>query len=601
MASPEERRGPERDGSCFSRAARALRRALICRCSYAKPAPTLTPSSTPSLSTAPSEADPEADSEESNSFITGASANPPGRSYTQKDYTHYSPTKQFSRQTNRKSSGTEKRTKTDSAPPSSVISYKPSPPTITTYFQGAGQKRAEPVSHLPNGSEHDVDPDCSQSLILMVEGPPPARCRSALARDSPAADAFESSPTQHEREPGGDADVLTETDASFPAASHSVTGASPAAGQQDFTPDITADEGDETFRLWCSGPGLYLCSVTGLVFHIGGNGGEVVYRIVPWDRRLLDRHHKKPAGPLFNIECEQRSVLGLHLPHCEIQSGGGGDFLSVAHVEDEGVEFLRPREVTETHVVVDVSGLSAFGNVKDVDSPPQPVRALVLLFYRPPNYPDNPKPESHLNVLMLPSNVVVREVKCSRKNDVGPESYIETPTQCKLHPDREYVLSTSPQDDRVIVQPTKAEFHCNYNNYFPSFQVTLETRLKEIKLFLNEGDGSLSVWERRVGLSDAVVASRRPSERPSERLLKVRSDFVKSISEPVLKSLLDRLLEKKVITDDEREAAEAKPNYSDRARFVIDAVRKKGDDASLEMIEFLKEVAPFLREHLRLM
>lgn len=53
------------------------------------------------------------------------------------------------------------------------------------------------------------------------------------------------------------------------------------------------------------------------------------------------------------------SVLGLHLPHCEIQRG---DFLSVAHVEDEGVEFLRPREVTETHVVVDVSGLSGNWN-----------------------------------------------------------------------------------------------------------------------------------------------------------------------------------------------------------------------------------------------
>ncbi|XP_077952334.1 caspase recruitment domain-containing protein 8-like [Gasterosteus aculeatus] len=494
---------------------------------------------------------------------------------------------------------TEKRMRTDSGY-CSDNSY-PSPPSITTYFPGAGQKRAEAVSHLPNGSEHDADPDCSQSLIPMVEGPPPARCRSALARDSPAADGFESSPTQHEREPGGDADVLTETDASFAAASHSVTGASPAAGQQEFTPDITADEGDETFRLRCSGPGLYLCSVTGLVFHMGGDGGEVVYRIVPWDWRLLDRHHKKPAGPLFNIECEQRSVLGLHLPHCEIQSGGGGNFLSVAHVEDEGVEFLRPREVTETCVVVDVSGLSALGNVRDGDSPPpQPVRALVLLFYQPPNDPDDP--ESLLNVLMLPSNVVLQKVKCSRKNDVGPESYIETPPQCKLHPDREYVLSTSPQDDRVIVQPTKAEFHCNYDNYFTSFQVILKTRLKHIKLFLKESDGAVGIWERRVGLS-TVVASCSPSTPDlvhSKRLLEVRTGFLESISGPVLKSLLDRLLEKKVITDAEWASVEVMPNNSDRARFVIDAVRKKGEDASLEMIEFLKEVDPYLCDHLGL-
>uniref|UniRef100_A0AAQ4Q2Y5 CARD domain-containing protein n=1 Tax=Gasterosteus aculeatus aculeatus TaxID=481459 RepID=A0AAQ4Q2Y5_GASAC len=84
------------------------------------------------------------------------------------------------------------------------------------------------------------------------------------------------------------------------------------------------------------------------------------------------------------------------------------------------------------------------------------------------------------------------------------------------------------------------------------------------------------------------------------RLLEVQTGFIESISGPVLKSLLDRLLEKRVINDREREAAEAEPNNSDRARFVIDAVRRKGDDASLEMIEFLKEVDPYLCEDLRL-
>ncbi|KAL6097544.1 uncharacterized protein ACO6RY_13063 [Pungitius sinensis] len=136
--------------------------------------------------------------------------------------------------------------------------------------------------------------------------------------------------------------------------SRSVPSLSPVSSFEEFTPDITADEVNETFRLRCSGPGLYLCSVTGLVFHMGGDRGEVVYRIVPWDQRLLARHHKKAAGPLFNIRCEQRSVLGLQLPHCEILSGGGGDFLSVAHLEDDSVEFLRPKGVTESHVLVDV-------------------------------------------------------------------------------------------------------------------------------------------------------------------------------------------------------------------------------------------------------
>lgn len=87
---------------------------------------------------------------------------------------------------------------------------------------------------------------------------------------------------------------------------------------------------------------LYQCSVTGLVFLMKAEG-DVVHRTVPWNRRLLAQHHKNPAGPLFDIKCQQQSVCQLHLPHCEIISTGGGQFLQVAHVNDEGIEFINPQ------------------------------------------------------------------------------------------------------------------------------------------------------------------------------------------------------------------------------------------------------------------
>ncbi|XP_031160713.1 NACHT, LRR and PYD domains-containing protein 1-like [Sander lucioperca] len=370
---------------------------------------------------------------------------------------------------------------------------------------------------------------------------------------------------------------------------------------EEFTPDITADESDETYRFQCSCPGLYQCSVTGLVFHMEGEG-DVVYRIVPWTRRLLAQHHKKPAGPLFDIKCLQQSVCQLHLPHCEIRSTGGCDFLSVAHVNDEGIEFISPHRITETHVIINITGFSGFGIVKDEDSPPDLVRALVLLFYRPPADPD---PESLLNVLLLPRNVVLRDVQRIRKKLVGDENYIETSPHCKLHPNQEYSLSTCPEDNSVLVQPTEAEFDCdNYDNFFPSFQVSLETIMKHINLFLRDTNSSHSVWERRVCLSSTGVRrSCGPSSvnlRPNDRLLEIRSSFIDGISGPVLKSLLDKLLEKKVMADSERESVDSMKNTRDKARFVIDTVRKKGEAASSEMIEFLCEADPFLCEHLGL-
>uniref|UniRef100_A0A3Q1GJZ6 CARD domain-containing protein n=1 Tax=Acanthochromis polyacanthus TaxID=80966 RepID=A0A3Q1GJZ6_9TELE len=84
-------------------------------------------------------------------------------------------------------------------------------------------------------------------------------------------------------------------------------------------------------------------------------------------------------------------------------------------------------------------------------------------------------------------------------------------------------------------------------------------------------------------------------------LLEIRSSFINGTSGPVLNSLLDKLMEKKVLTDSERESADEMKNRSDKARYVIDTVRKKGDAASSEMIEFLCELDPFLCKHLDLM
>ncbi|XP_039646690.1 NACHT, LRR and PYD domains-containing protein 1b allele 2-like isoform X1 [Perca fluviatilis] len=368
---------------------------------------------------------------------------------------------------------------------------------------------------------------------------------------------------------------------------------------EEFTPDITADESDETYRFQCSCPGLYQCSVTGLVFNMEGEG-DVVYRTVPWNRRLLAQHHKKPAGPLFDIQCPQQSVCQLHLPHCEIRSTGGCDFLSVAHVNDEGIEFISPHRITETHVFTNITGFYGFGNVKDEDSPPDLVRALVLLFYRPPADPDL---RSILNVLLLPRNIVLRDVLGIRKELFADENYIETSSHCKLHPYQEYTLSTCPEDDSVLVQPTEAEFDCdNCDNFLPSFQVRLKTILTDINLFLRDTNSSNSVWEREVSLSTTRVRrSCRPSAVSSnDRLFAMRSSFIDGISGPVLKSLLDKLLEKKVMADSERESADSMKNTRDKARFVVDTVRKKGEAASSEMIEFLCDADPFLCKHLGL-
>ncbi|XP_014833059.1 PREDICTED: NACHT, LRR and PYD domains-containing protein 1-like [Poecilia mexicana] len=363
---------------------------------------------------------------------------------------------------------------------------------------------------------------------------------------------------------------------------------------EEFTPGFCGDPDDETCWFQCSGPGRYQCRVSGLVFDMTG-GGDVFYRVVPWNRSLLGPHGKKPAGPLFDISCQQRSVARLHLPHCEVRSTGRCHFLSVAHLHDEGVEFIRPERITETHIVISITGFSAFGNVKDEDSPPDPVRALVLLFYKPPADPDV---TSFLNLLLLPGNVVIRDLKRSRKKLFGLETFIDAPPHCKLRPEETYSLSTSPAGESVLVQPTEAEFDPeSYSSYFTSIQVIFSSITGNIKLSVKEKETSCCAWERRVCLLAHRVKPGLPSD---EQLKETRTRIIDGISEPVLQSLLDKLLEKKVLSDSEREAVEAEKVRGDKGRVLVDTVRRKGAAASSEMIRFLCELDPFLCKHVGL-
>ncbi|XP_038842477.1 uncharacterized protein LOC120041685 [Salvelinus namaycush] len=258
-----------------------------------------------------------------------------------------------------------------------------------------------------------------------------------------------------------------------------------------FEPEIYSHEGKGAYRFQCPSAGLFQCSITGLVFRMEGEG-EVLYRTVHWDRKLLSQSGKRPAGPLFNIDCPQKAVCQLHLPHCQIHSGGGCDFLSVAHVtEDDIIEFLPPHEITDTHVIISITGFSAYGDVTDEDAPISPILAHVLLFYQPLGK------RSILNVLLLPSNVVRKEVRELIERDGIRE--ILTTSLCTLTPKQEYTLSTNPADAHPI-QPNPAKFVDSYENYVPTFQLFIKPVVEEVNLLLEENKADKLVWNGLIWL-----------------------------------------------------------------------------------------------------
>lgn len=85
-----------------------------------------------------------------------------------------------------------------------------------------------------------------------------------------------------------------------------------------------------------------------------------------------------------------------------------------------------------------------------------------------------------------------------------------------------------------------------------------------------------------------------------KKLMSIRTEFIDRVSDPVLRKLLDQLLQRGVITDDEMECFRTS-NRAENARKVIDAVRKKGSAASSALIAALCDVDQCLSAELQLM
>uniref|UniRef100_A0A665VIZ9 FIIND domain-containing protein n=1 Tax=Echeneis naucrates TaxID=173247 RepID=A0A665VIZ9_ECHNA len=312
-------------------------------------------------------------------------------------------------------------------------------------------------------------------------------------------------------------------------------------------------------RFRCPGPGMFQCSLTGLVFVVDQEA-ELLYNTVQWDESLLQSAGKMAAGPLFNIHCPEDAVCELHLPHCETEDALPSEgLLSVVHITDDGMSFLKPLKITDTHVIVEVSHFSAFGLVwlgemlQRLFNNKKPICGQVLLFLRPPA-----RDIQILDVFLLPRNLPLSEVASQQDDAV----YIKNSSDCKLIADQRYSVLSDPEDFEV--QPESAEFYLKERqNYFPTFEVFLTPNQKKLTLMVKDEDGT-EVWKRKVPLqspnreNDQSSLPADDNLQAEERLLLTRTGFIQRVSDTVLNQLLDKLLERGVISDEEMQSARTK-------------------------------------------
>ncbi|KAM9337114.1 NACHT, LRR and PYD domains-containing protein 12-like [Symphorus nematophorus] len=358
-----------------------------------------------------------------------------------------------------------------------------------------------------------------------------------------------------------------------------------------FSPEQTTES---SYRFRCSGPGVFQCALTGLVF-VMAQEAELLYRTVQWDESLLQSAGKMAAGLLFDIKCsEEAAVCQLHLPHCETKAALCVDgLLSVVHITDDGMSILEPLQITDTHVVVKVPHLSVFGLVWDFVQRflnlSLPIIGQVLLFLRPPYTSCQ-----ILDVFLLPDNIPLDKVATQQED----ARYIRVSSDCELSFGQSYSVHCEPEG--FTIQPKRAPFRSRYGpNFHPTFEVFLTMNPENVTLMVQDQE-KREVWRRVVNLTGSRMETvqRNVSAQDSiqaedstpadERLRLVRTEFVNRVSECVLKQLLDKLLERGVINDEEMQSVRTKTR-TDKARDVIDMVQRKGSEASSILIAALRE------------
>ncbi|XP_036416601.1 NACHT, LRR and PYD domains-containing protein 1b allele 2-like [Colossoma macropomum] len=361
------------------------------------------------------------------------------------------------------------------------------------------------------------------------------------------------------------------------------------AAAEGFSPEMHHN----LYRFLCPHAGQFQCSETHLVFEMEGKG-EVLYKIEPWDPHFLDGlGQMQPAGPLYSIDCFEGSLSHLLLPHCEIQYDCNFFFqVVVAHFTGDNTEIIQPLNVTNTHVIINIQGLSLFGLLKKMILHPSPINAQVLLFYK--EIMDKQR-RKQLNIHLLPGNVPDKEVK-DKHEDV---MYFKTSSTCKLIPGRRY----RPLCDPYVSEPKVAIFERDYGpNYHPTFVVFLQA--EEATLSLLDKD-DMEVWEPH----QILLATEKPGYSTETSPLRMeagaafvdehRAQLIQRVSSVM--EMVDCLHSKNMITAEMYSNIQNATPSQKQMRILYRVLDSGGKSVKAEFYKVLKVKQPFLVDELEVL
>ncbi|XP_035846692.1 uncharacterized protein LOC116054973 [Sander lucioperca] len=401
----------------------------------------------------------------------------------------------------------------------------------------------------------------------------------------------------------------------------------------------TVDE-VQTYSFQCDA-GRFECSVSALRW-VCEEKLSFKYQFCSWDehRVRLSGAAYMPAGPLLNITVTAGKMEEVHLPHwiCVDHNSKMSDNFAVLHIDAFGDVWREVSEVTESHVKLLQPTFSLISVTfwRIIGLP-------VKVFYNVLIYMKKHPAALTLHVYLVPPDEFQKQEVEKMENSCGSVRIIKPGPDRPMQLGDHYSLTTDKTN--AMIQPPMRELRDDSNNLFEVFirnadsdvPLRLEsekntiwtcTIYKENYLSTDPTPGpSGAIQQRNVPTEDSIptedsvpaeesystedsvpaeeripAEDRDPSEDsvPAEKtLFSVRTEFVERVSDDVLNQLLDKLLEHRIINDGEMQSIRTKAK-ADKAREVIDTVRRKGTKPSALLIADLRKLDPCLSKVLKL-
>ncbi|KAF1378111.1 hypothetical protein PFLUV_G00186710 [Perca fluviatilis] len=366
------------------------------------------------------------------------------------------------------------------------------------------------------------------------------------------------------------------------------------------------------------------------------------YQFCSWEehRVRLSATTYMPAGPLLNITVTAGKMEEVHLPHwiCVDHNSKMSDNFAVLHFDTCGDVWRKVSEVTRCHVKLlqPTFSLISVAFWRRIGFP-------VKVFYDVLIYMKKHQAALTLHVYLVPPDESRKQNLEKTENSCGSVRIIKPDPDRSMQLGDHYSLTTDKTD--AMIQPSRRELRDDSNN---SFEVFIRNADSDFLLRLESG--KTTIWtctiykenylstdptpgpsganqqknvpteesyptQESVPTEDSVLAEESyptqesvpteesyPTEEsvPAEKkLFLVRTEFIGRVSDDVLNQLLDKLLEHRIINDGEMQSIRTKAK-ADKAREVIDTVRRKGTKPSSLLIAVLRELDLCLSKVLKL-